>query len=144
SEAAEALAQAAAGIGLFRTEFLFLARRGAPSEEEQVGFYRKLLIRMGGRPVTVRTFDLRPADLVSGGRGSVPMAEAFDWRKVLESPPAQELFKTQVRAVLRAGSAGPLRLLVPFVTRSEQLEFVREVVERSRAELQQEGLPFGE
>jgi phosphotransferase system enzyme I (PtsP) len=144
SEAAEAVAQGAAGIGLFRTEFLFLARRGAPSEEEQVGFYRKLLMRMAGRPVTIRTFDLRPDDQVPGGRRNLPLADAFDWRRVLESPPAQELFKTQVRAVLRAGSSGPLRMLVPFVTRSEQLEFVREVVERSRAELRQEGLPFGE
>lgn len=141
-EAAEAVAQGAAGVGLFRSEFLFLARRTPPSEEEQVGFYRKLLSRLGGRPVTIRTFDLRADKQLPGAAGSLAMPPAYDWPRVLESPSVQRLFKDQVRAIFRAGAAGPIRLLVPYINRGEQLEFVRDTIEQSRNELRQEGLPF--
>ncbi|MBL8793450.1 MAG: GAF domain-containing protein [Planctomycetia bacterium] len=139
-EAADAVAQGAAGVGLFRSEFLFLARRTPPSEEEQVGFYRKLLTRLGGRPVTIRTFDLRADKQLPGVAG--PTAPVYDWPRVLESPSVQRLFKEQVRAILRAGAAGPIRLLVPYICRGEQLAFVRDAIERAKLELRQEGLPF--
>ncbi len=143
-EAKKAVEQQAAGVGLFRSEFLFLARRTLPTEEEQVGIYRKLLERMGGRPVTIRTFDLRPDKLAHYGQLASSANYPFDWRLVLESPPLQQLFRDQVRAILRAAAIGPARILIPLVARTEQLDFVIEAVEKARAELRRERLDFGE
>lgn len=143
SEVTQAVQQGATGIGLYRTEFLFLARRSLPGEEEQVGIYRKLLSRLQGRPVSIRTFDLRPNKLVHRSPLTPSAAEALDTRRLLESPPLQKLFKDQVRAILRAAATGPARLLVPLVTSTEQLEWVIGTVAAARHELVQEGLEHG-
>lgn len=114
----------AQGIGLFRTEFLFLARRSMPSEEEQVSIYRKLLNAMNGKTVTIRTFDLRPdkvegvLNLQHGGW------EALDWRDVLQSTSLQTIFREQIRAILRASQNGQAKILVPLVTTTELLDFL--------------------
>ena len=139
-EAGGAAAQGVSGVGLFRSEFLFLARRTLPTEEEQVGIYRKLVRKLAGRPVSIRTFDLRPDKLASYSHLTPAAARPFDWRRVLESPPLQQLFRDQVRAILRAAAAGPVRLLIPLVTRSELLDFVLETLARAKEELAREGL----
>jgi phosphotransferase system, enzyme I, PtsP len=130
------------GVGLYRTEFLFLARRTLPTEEEQVVVYRKLLDQLDGRPASIRTFDLRPDKLAQVSHFSSANSQPLDWRLVLDSPPLQKLFKDQVRAILRSATAGPARILVPLVTRSEQVAFILETLGRARTELQQEGLEF--
>jgi phosphotransferase system enzyme I (PtsP) len=140
-EVPQALARQAAGVGLFRSEFLFLARRTFPSEEEQVGTYRKLLGMLGGRPASIRTFDLRQDKL--GHADTLADAGPLDWRLMLDSPILQKLFKDQVRAILRAAVAGPARILVPMVTRTEQLDFILHTVAEARAELHAEGLSCG-
>jgi phosphotransferase system enzyme I (PtsP) len=140
SEVAHAVRLHADGVGLYRTEFLFLARRTLPTEEEQVGTYRKVLDGLKGRPVNIRTFDLRPDKLAHVSHLSTAAAAPLDWRLVLESPLVQKLFKDQVRAILRAAAFGPARVLVPFVTRSEQLDFIMETLAESRAELDRDGL----
>ncbi len=142
-EAAPAVALGARGVGLYRSEFLFLARRTLPTEDEQVGIYRKLLQRLAGRPATIRTFDLRPDKVATYGRMSASTARPYDWRLVLESLPLRQLFHEQVRAILRAASVGPVRILIPLVTRSEILDFVTETAATAREELQREGLEFG-
>lgn len=142
-EVPQAVARRAGGVGLFRSEFLFLARRTFPSEEEQVGTYRKLLDMLRGRPVSIRTFDLRQDKLAHAGELPTD-AGPLDWRLVLDSPGLQKLFKDQVRAILRAASAGPARILVPMVTRTEQLDFVLAAVDEARAELRGEGLEHGQ
>ena len=142
-EVPQAVARRAAGVGLFRTEFLFLARRTLPTEDEQVGIYRKLLDQLAGRPATIRTFDLRPDKLAPHLNLTSP-DRAYDWRLVLESAPIQQLFKDQVRAILRAATAGPARILVPLVVRTEQLDFIQDTVAKARAELRREGLDHGE
>jgi phosphotransferase system enzyme I (PtsP) len=129
SEVPEAVALGAGGVGLFRSEFLFLARRTLPTEEAQVGVYRKLLRLLGGRPATIRTFDLRPDKAAPGCQPTSPAARA-------------QLFKEQVRAILRAATAGPARILVPRVTRTEQLDASLRMLEEARAELSREGLDF--
>ena len=144
SEVTRALAQRAGGVGLFRTEFLLLARRTLPSEEEQVGTYRKLLTTLGGLSATIRTFDLRPDKLAQFAHLAAASAYPLDWRLVLDSPPLQALFKDQVRAILRASSAGPARLLVPLVTRTELLDLAVETVRHAREELRSEGLEPGD
>jgi phosphotransferase system enzyme I (PtsP) len=141
-EARSAVSQGAAGVGLYRSEFLFLARRTLPTEDEQVGIYRKLLQIMAGRPVTFRTFDLRPDKLAAYSHFGSTAARPFDWRLVLQSPPLQQLLRDQVRAILRASTEGPVRILVPLVTSSELLDFVLETVSKARDSLTQEGLAF--
>jgi phosphoenolpyruvate-protein kinase (PTS system EI component) len=141
-EARSAFNLGASGVGLYRSEFLFLARRTLPTEEEQVEIYRKLLHTMSGRPVTIRTFDLRPDKLAAYSHFGSTAGRPFDWRMVLDSPPLQQLFQDQVRAILRASPVGPVRILVPLVTSSELLDFVVETVSRARDSLTAEGLPF--
>jgi phosphotransferase system, enzyme I, PtsP len=143
-EVEEAVAQRASGVGLYRTEFLFLARRTMPTEEEQVGVYRRMLSSLAGRPASIRTFDLRPDKLGHYAHVTEATAHLFDWRRVLESPPLRGLFKDQVRAILRASVVGPARILVPNVTRTEQLDFVLETVANARQDLDREGLGHGQ
>lgn len=141
-EAEPAVRQGADGVGLYRSEFLFLARRSLPTEEEQVGVYRKLIQRLEGRPVTLRTFDLRPDKLAAYSHISSVAARPFDWRLALESPPLQQLFREQVRAILRAATVGTARIMVPLVTSTELLDFVLQTVQRAREDLDREGQDF--
>jgi phosphoenolpyruvate-protein kinase (PTS system EI component) len=142
-EAASAVRQGAVGVGLYRSEFLFLARRTLPTEEEQVGIYRKLLHLLDGRPASIRTFDLRPDKMASYANLGPAAARPFDWRRVLETPSLRQLFRDQVRAILRAAAGGPARILVPLVTSTELLDFVGETVAEARAALVRDGLEFG-
>jgi phosphotransferase system enzyme I (PtsP) len=139
-EARHAVELGVGGVGLYRSEFLFLARRSLPTEEEQVGIYRKLVGLLGGRPVTVRTFDLRPDKLAAYSNLGSAASKPFDWRLVLESAPLQQLFHEQVRAILRAAAGGPVRILIPLVTSTELLDFVAETVAQAQDALGREGL----
>ncbi|MFM7538128.1 MAG: putative PEP-binding protein [Planctomycetota bacterium] len=138
-EAAQAWDEGARAIGLFRSEFLFLARRTVPTEDEQERIYRKLILAMRGGPVCIRTFDLRPD---KAGPMALPgqSARGFDWRLVLDSPPMRRLFREQVRAIVRAAEAGPARLLIPLVSATELLDFACETLAEARASLAREGL----
>jgi phosphoenolpyruvate-protein kinase (PTS system EI component) len=113
-----------------------------PTCSSSVGIYRKLLDMLQGRPVSIRTFDLRPDKLASYSYLGSAAARPFDWRLVLGSPPLQQLFQDQVRAILRAATQGPARILVPLVTSSELFDFVLETVARARAALDREGLEY--
>ena len=119
-EAEPAVRQGVSGVGLYRSEFLFLARRTPPTEEEQVGIYRKLLLQLNGRPVSIRTFDLRPDKLVAYSHLPAASARPFDWRQVLESPPLQQLFVEQVRAILRASAPSPPLTSTPLPPEGER------------------------
>jgi phosphotransferase system enzyme I (PtsP) len=138
-EVRAAVRQGISGVGLYRSEFLFLARRSLPTEEEQVGIYRKLLQMLAGRPVTIRTFDLRPDKLAAYSHLGAA-ARHYDWRMVLDSPPLQQLFRDQVRAILRAATLGTVRILVPLVTTTELLDFVLETVAWAGDSLRRDGL----
>jgi phosphotransferase system, enzyme I, PtsP len=143
-EACPAVKLGVVGVGLYRSEFLFLARRTLPTEDEQERIYRKLIALLDGRPVCIRTFDLRPDKLAAYSQMASSAARPFDWRLVLDSPPLQQLFREQVRAILRAATQGPVRILVPLVTKTELLDFVLETVARTRDDLTREGIAFGE
>jgi phosphotransferase system enzyme I (PtsP) len=97
---------------------------------------------MERRPVCIRTFDLRPDKLASYSHLASSTTRPYDWRLVLESPPLQQLFREQVRAILRAATTGPVRILVPLVTRSEVLDFVLQTVKRAKDDLSRGGLSF--
>lgn len=142
-EAGRVVTAGAGAVGLYRSEMIFLARRTLPTEEEQVEIYRKLIDAVRGRPVTIRTFDLRPDKLAHGSAVAAATSQTLDWRLVLDAPALQRMFHEQVRAILRASACGTVRLLVPLVSRTALLDFALATVQEARRELAREGLAFG-
>jgi phosphocarrier protein FPr len=142
AEAAEAVACGAEGVGVLRTEFLFLGRAAAPGEEEQVAAYRAIAESLGGRPLTVRTLDI-------GGDKRLPYVEIGEeanpflgWRGIRVMLSRRDLFRTQLRAILRVGAAQPVELLLPMIASLDELRETKALVGEAEAELEREGLPF--
>ena len=143
-DVAEAHALGAAGVGLYRTEFLFLQRRELPGEEEQFLAYRDLVLGMAGRVVTIRTLDLGAdkADHTGLALRSEPNP-ALGLRGVRLSLAHEGLFLTQLRAILRASAYGPVRILVPMVSGREEMVRVSSLLARARDGLGREGVEIG-
>jgi len=143
SDIAFAQLHGAQGIGLYRTEIQFLAHRDFPSEEEQFTLYRRVVEGFGGKPVTIRTLDIGadkyPAYVRRGTHEQNPF---LGWRSIRVSLEMPEIFKTQLRAILRAGAYGLVRLLIPMVTSLEEILRVKEILAEVRAELERDGAPF--
>ncbi len=140
ADIAQARAIGAAGIGLYRTEFLFLQRKELPSEEEQFLAYRDVVLGMGGLPVTIRTLDLG-ADKADAS-GLVLDDEpnpALGVRGIRLSLHYPQLLTTQLRAIVRASGYGTLRILVPMVTTVEEIMRVRELMHECARDLRSEG-----
>ena len=136
----EAHALGAAGIGLYRTEFLFLHREVPPDEEEQFRAYRDVVLGMTGRLVTIRTLDIGAdkadrAGLAATGEQN-PALGVRGLRLSLAKP---DLFETQLRAILRASGYGPLRILLPMVSSREEMLLARAECDRVAAALRAEG-----
>ncbi len=134
----------AAGVGLFRTEYLFLTHHDVPDEEEQYEFYRQILLNSPNQTVTIRTLDL-------GGDKTVPYLGRrgepnpfMGWRSTRIFLENSKLFVTQVRAILRAGRHGKVAMLFPMITTLEELLFVNNLVKETRGNLRREGVAFGE
>jgi len=140
ADVANAHALGAAGVGLYRTEFLFLQRRELPSEDEQFQVYRDLVLGMGGRPVTIRTLDLGAdkADRTGLAVGDEDNP-ALGLRGVRLSLAHAGVFDTQLRAILRASGYGPVRILVPMVSGREELLEVRRRLRRNALQLRKQG-----
>ncbi len=135
----DATLTASDGVGLMRTEFLFLGRDRLPDEAEQYAAYARLLARLGGRPLIVRTLDVggdKPLPGVSLPAESNPFLGLRGLRLCLDRP---ELFRPQVRALLRAAMLGPLKVMLPMVTIAAELEEASAFFERCLAELRAEG-----
>jgi phosphotransferase system enzyme I (PtsI) len=129
-----------AGIGLYRTEFLFLARDGLPGEDEQFAVYRDAVLGAGGLPVTVRTLDLGADKADAAGLVMAPEPNpALGVRGVRLSLQQIDVFATQLRAILRASCYGPLRILVPMVTDAAELVEVRRLIEGCARDLRTAG-----
>jgi phosphoenolpyruvate-protein phosphotransferase (PTS system enzyme I) len=145
SDVAEAHALGAAGVGLYRTEFLFLQRNELPDEEEQFRAYRDVVLGMTGRTVTIRTLDLG-AD--KADRTGLVLEDepnpALGVRGVRLSLAREVLFRTQLRAMVRASGYGPVRILVPMVSCREEVVAVRTLLDSVTAELRAEGLEAAE
>jgi phosphotransferase system enzyme I (PtsI) len=140
ADVAQAHALGAAGIGLYRTEFLFLQRNVLPDEDEQFRAYRDVVLGMSGRPVTIRTLDLGADKADRTGlalRGEDN--PALGLRGVRLSLAHDEVFDTQLRAILRASGYGPVRMLVPMVSVREELLEVRKRLKRLSARLRKDG-----
>lgn len=132
----------AEGVGLYRTEFPFLSYKDFPNEEEQLTLYRKVIERMAGRPVTIRTLDLgadKYPSYLTIGREENPF---LGWRSIRISLELPEIFKAQLRAILRAGASGRVRILFPMISSLEELRRVKELLEEARQELDESGQPF--
>ncbi len=142
-EAADALEWGAEGVGLFRTEFLFMERDELPSEEEQYEVYREVAEAFGEKPVVIRTLDV-------GGDKDLPGVEQpeeenpfLGWRGIRMCLDVPELFKPQLRALLRASAHGNLKMMFPMVADAEEVRRAREVLEECRRELEDEGAEAG-
>ena len=135
ADAAEALKMGADGIGLLRTEFLFLERSTAPSEEEQFSVYRAIAETMNTRPVIVRTLDIggdKPLPYIQLKQELNPFLGERGIRLCLNRP---DLFREQLRAILRAASHGNLRIMFPMVSDLAELREARAIIEELRREL---------
>lgn len=141
-EVASALAHGAEGIGLFRTEFLFLDRQSTPSEEEQYRYYRQVLEMMGNRPVTIRTLDLG-GDKIPGRRHEREPNPAMGLRAIRYCLHHRELFRVQLRALLRASVHGNVRMMFPLISGLSELREARSELEHCRSELGRAGVPLG-
>ncbi|MDE2119662.1 MAG: phosphoenolpyruvate--protein phosphotransferase [Betaproteobacteria bacterium] len=148
-DCAAALHAGAAGIGLFRTEFLFMNRGGSlPDEDEQFEAYKRVLQAMGPRPVTIRTIDIG-ADKPLDGDGDHRDGEfthlnpALGLRAIRYSLSDPLMFRVQLRALLRAAAFGPLRILVPMLAHASELRQTFEQLELARHELRGAGVEPG-
>ncbi|MBA2394778.1 MAG: phosphoenolpyruvate--protein phosphotransferase [Ktedonobacteraceae bacterium] len=136
-QVAEALTYGAEGVGLLRTEFLFLERATAPTEEEQFGIYRAILTGMHQQPVVVRTFDIggdKPAPYMPVAEEMNPFLGVRGIRLALTQ---KELLQTQLRALLRAGVGQQLRIMFPMVSSSEEIDVLREHLMEARKTLEE-------
>lgn len=133
----------ASGVGLYRTEYLFLTHPSVPDEEEQLAAYRAVVESAPNNRVTIRTLDL-------GGDKHVPyLGEArqtnpfMGWRSIRLSTAHPEFFQTQLRAILRAGQFGEVHLLFPMVSTVEEVHRLKRLVRQTEDSLRQQGIPYG-
>lgn len=130
------------GIGLFRTEYLYLNRTDLPDEEEQFSVYRKMLETANGKIVTIRTFDIGSDKKVE----TIPLKNeenpALGFRGLRVYSLYPEIFKTQVRALLRAAVYGNLRIMYPMVTSCKEIDGIKEIVSQTAQELSEQGIAY--
>ena len=140
-DVAEAHALGAAGVGLYRTEFLFLGTHKLPDEESQFRTYRDLVLGLTGRTATIRTLDLG-ADKADDTGLALRNEEnpALGLRGIRLSMSRREIFRTQLRAILRASGYGPLRVLLPMISGREEIRAARALIDEVADELRSEGL----
>ncbi len=144
SEMAEVKAWGAEGVGLYRTEFLFLNRPSLPSEDEQAANYTRIARAAGSEGAIIRTLDVG-GDKLHSIHGSLTEANPFlGWRGIRVSLKRRQLFKTQLRAILRASAAGKVRVMFPMISGLEELREARATLQECREELRAEGIPFDE
>ena len=137
-------ANGAAGIGLYRTEFLYLDRDRPPNEEEQLATYLEVIHGLAGAPVTIRTLDLGADKPIDGYPTTGPPAcnPALGLRAVRFCLKEPNLFRPQLRAILRASVHGPVRLMIPMLSSLREIDAVLTLVGQLRRELDREGAAF--
>ena len=132
----------AGGIGLFRSEFLYLGRSDFPTEEEQFQAYRQVLQTMAGKKVIIRTLDIgadKQVDYFNLGKEDNPAMGYRAIRICLKQP---DIFKTQIRALLRAAVFGNLSVMYPMIISADEVKKIYEIVEGVRQELEAKGIPY--
>jgi phosphotransferase system enzyme I (PtsI) len=140
----EVLDCGAQGVGLFRTEFLFLGRKDLPSEEEQFEAYRAVTQGMEGRPVVLRTLDLGADKALNGdGGGSQTIPNpAMGLRAIRFCLAEPQMFLTQLRAILRASHYGKVRILLPMLAHVHEVEQTLSLISQAKQQLEERGIPY--
>ncbi|HJA72347.1 MAG TPA: phosphoenolpyruvate--protein phosphotransferase [Candidatus Lachnoclostridium stercoravium] len=132
----------AEGIGLFRSEFLYLGKTALPSEEEQFNAYRQVLQMMGGRKVIIRTLDIgadKQADYLNLDKEANPAMGYRAIRICLKQP---DIFKTQLRALFRAALYGNLAVMYPMIISADEVKKIYEIVDEVKKEFEETGIPY--
>ncbi len=148
-DAAGALEAGAVGVGLFRSEFLFMNREGAlPGEDEQFEAYRSAVLALQGLPVTIRTVDIgadKPLDRLSQQdlRHEHGLNPALGLRAIRWSLAEPGMFRQQLRAILRSSAYGKVRILIPMVAQIGEIKMIFDALERARQQLDEAGRAFG-
>ncbi len=132
------------GIGLYRTEFLFIGRDTLPDEEEQYEAYRAVVKALPGKSVTIRTFDVGADKALNGAQAREEPNPALGLRAVRYSLAEPKMFKTQLRALLRASAHGRLQIMVPMLAHAQEVDQCLALVEKAKAELRAEKVKFDE
>jgi phosphotransferase system enzyme I (PtsP) len=129
-------------IGLYRTEFPFLSRARFPSEDEQAHLYRRILKGAGGRQVTIRTLDVGGDKFL--GYMDYPREDNpyLGWRSIRVSLELTDIFREQIRAILRASTSGPLQILFPMITSVTEIREILAILEQEKEILARQGIPF--
>ena len=140
-EAEFAAHSGAEGVGLMRTEFLVVGRATMPDEEEQYRAYRHVVEAFGGRPVVIRTFDVGGDKLPVGGYPTDPNP-FLGWRAIRMCLDEPELFKTQLRALLRAAMHGDVRIMFPLIITLDEVRQARGLLDEAAAELDARGVEY--
>ena len=127
------------GVGLFRTEFLFMDRKSAPTEDEQFAAYKKVAEALNGKPVIIRTLDIggdKAIDCLGLEKEENPF---LGYRAIRYCLGHKELFKTQLRALLRAAAFGDIRIMLPLITGVDELRAAKKLISEAAAELERDG-----
>jgi len=139
----EVLEAGAEGVGLFRTEFMFLNRKDLPSEEEQFEAYRQVAQGMQGKPVVLRTLDVGADKAMNGGDGSHVMPNpAMGLRAIRFCLAEPQMFLTQLRAILRASHYGTVRVLLPMLAHAHEIDQTLTLIQQAKAQLEERGRPY--
>ncbi len=141
-EVPSVIAHGADGIGLFRTEFLYLNRSDFPSEDEQHQAYTTVAEQLTPHPVIVRTMDLGGDKFFSPLHLPAEMNPFMGWRAIRFSLARPDIFRTQLRAILRSSVCGNLKMMYPMISGLEELLRANEILEDVKRELAREGMPF--
>ncbi|MDP6893605.1 MAG: phosphoenolpyruvate--protein phosphotransferase [Verrucomicrobiota bacterium] len=144
SDVQAVLKSGATGVGLFRTEFLFINRKDLPNEEEQFQAYKKVSESLTPEPVIIRTLDLGGDKLLSHVNVAAEMNPFLGWRAIRLCLQEKDLFRTQLRAILRASAFGDLKIMYPMVSGIDELDEANKILEECRKELREKGEEFSE
>ena len=136
------LANDAGGIGLFRSEFIYLGRNDYPTEEEQFEIYKEVLSRMGGKKVIIRTLDIGADKQVDYFELPKEENPAMGYRAIRICLDRVNIFKTQLRAIYRASAFGTAAIMFPMIISVSEIRRIKEIVEEVKAELTREGISF--
>ena len=143
SEATDVTKYGAEGVGLFRSEYLFLNRSTWPDEDLQTGVYAQVAEALSPDPIIIRTLDLGADKLSTLTRTNGEEANpALGWRAIRYCLDHREIFKTQLKSILRAGSKRNIKIMFPMITTLSELDQALELLEESKQSLRQEGKPF--
>jgi len=138
------IANGAEGVGLFRTEFLFISRDSLPSEQDQYQVYRQVAAALKPHPVIIRTLDLGGDKFASHLQLAQEMNPFLGWRAIRFCLAQPELFRTQLRAILRASAEGNVKMMYPMISGLDELNQANALVETCKTELRAEKIPFDE